>query len=321
MPASKTSPLKDAHIDTLSLRLFVSLCEHRSLSKVSQKFDLVPSAISKRMAALESELGAPPLFLRLRHGMEPTSAGLGLLRHATDALNSVERAAQELRGYLSGSAGHVRMLGSVTSMSGALQSDVHQFLSQPRFREVHVELHASDGSDIVQALQEERFHLGVLWNVQDTSDLVTLPYRCDQLCLVVPALHPLAARSGISLSETLELDLVGLHANDRAEAILRRMNVLGREVSPRYRLKVPTLPQALQAVKAGVGLCFAPLAAQAQQWFPDLAYVPLTDSWARRHFVICYKNKHRLPRAAKELAEFLSSCAEQRETRQVPASS
>ena len=68
-------------LSVLNLRLFVQVCEQRSIARVAQVEALVASAISKRLAQLEHQMGAP-LFIRERRGLRPTAAGETLLEHA-----------------------------------------------------------------------------------------------------------------------------------------------------------------------------------------------------------------------------------------------
>lgn len=72
-------------LSLLNLRLFVQVCEQRSIARVAQSEVLVASAISKRLAQLEHQVGAD-LFLREKRGLKPTAAGETLLEHARTIL-------------------------------------------------------------------------------------------------------------------------------------------------------------------------------------------------------------------------------------------
>lgn len=282
----------------------------RSLTKVGHHYKLVPSAISKRMASLEKELGGTPLFKRVRQGLEPTSAGLGFLKYAQEVLQTIERGSRELRGYSDGRSGLIRMMSSISALSSGLMQDIHHFLLEPVNQAINLELHHSDGSDLTRLLREEMFHLVILWNVEDTVGLVTYPYRSDELCVVVPSKHALATRPSLDIKESLAFDFVGLHSAARAESILRRAKALENTEFPRYRLKVPTNDHAFRAVHSGLGICLAPANAQQHtEAAKGLVFIPLTNDWAKRHFVICHKDTETTPAAAKRLASFLSEAA------------
>lgn len=87
-----------------ALRAFACAASHRSLKAAAKSLHVSPSALSRRVQALEEHLGTP-LFRRLNPGLELTEAGrrylvtvdhvLGELRAAQEALT--EGAAQPLK--------------------------------------------------------------------------------------------------------------------------------------------------------------------------------------------------------------------------------
>ena len=55
-------------LDLTSLRYFVAVCETSNITRAAEQEHIVASAISKRLAQLESDLGVP-LLERRRHGV------------------------------------------------------------------------------------------------------------------------------------------------------------------------------------------------------------------------------------------------------------
>ena len=53
-------------LDLTSLRLFVAVCDSRNIARAAADASLVGSAVSKRLAQLEEQLGTP-LLLSLIH--------------------------------------------------------------------------------------------------------------------------------------------------------------------------------------------------------------------------------------------------------------
>ncbi len=87
--------------DPVTLRLFIAVCEERNLARAAEREAIVASAVSKRIAAIEAEVGAP-LLVRGRRGIEPTAAGQALLRQAREALGAMERMHAELSDFATG---------------------------------------------------------------------------------------------------------------------------------------------------------------------------------------------------------------------------
>ena len=61
-------------IDPVTLRLFIAVCEEGHIARAAERESIVASAVSKRIGALEADLGVA-LLLRGRRGIEPSAAG------------------------------------------------------------------------------------------------------------------------------------------------------------------------------------------------------------------------------------------------------
>lgn len=72
--------------DLFSLRLFVSICETSSITRAAEQLNIAVSAASRRVGLLEHSVGLP-LLLRKPHGVQPTAAGLLVLRYARDVMH------------------------------------------------------------------------------------------------------------------------------------------------------------------------------------------------------------------------------------------
>src|SRR5206468_12976012 len=84
------------YFDPVTLRMFIAVCEERNIARAAERENIVASAISKRVAALEESVGVA-LLKRGRRGIEPTVAGEALLRQARDILGTMDRLHAELR--------------------------------------------------------------------------------------------------------------------------------------------------------------------------------------------------------------------------------
>lgn len=99
-------------IDLSSLDLFVLICEHGSIARAAEQGGMVASAVSKRVAELES-LARTPLLLRHARGVRPTPAGELLLEHARTILlvsNTCATTLANMRGAYVGWCASVPML-------------------------------------------------------------------------------------------------------------------------------------------------------------------------------------------------------------------
>src|SRR5260221_9463944 len=171
------------YFDPVSLRLFIAVCEERNIARAAEREAIVPSAISKRIAAVEADVGVP-LLQRGRRGIAPTPAGEVLLRQARDVLNTLERMRAELSEFASGAQGSVRVFASLSALSEFLPDDIGSFLA--RHQSVRVSLEERVSSEIIRGIREGTVDFGVCWNAGDLNGLKTLDYRVDHLGVAVP---------------------------------------------------------------------------------------------------------------------------------------
>jgi DNA-binding transcriptional LysR family regulator len=78
-----------------SMRAFLEIASTGSFQNAAERLNITQSAVSARIKGLEERLNRT-LFTRRRSGIELTAAGIRLLRHAQNCVQSWERAQQEI---------------------------------------------------------------------------------------------------------------------------------------------------------------------------------------------------------------------------------
>ena len=309
MPRRDDRRVRD--IDLKTLRLFVAVCDCRTMARAAAQEHIEPSAISKRIAQLESDLGLE-LLARGRRGVQPTAAGLALLDHARSVLFTMERIADDAAafGATGGIRGHVRLLATASAIAEALLDDVAAFMRDPANRNIRIDIEERVSRDLVEGVREGSASLGVCWDRADFDGLRRVPYRRDRLALAVHASHPLAARPTLRFDETLDAEHVGLPPSSAVHAMLQRAAAkAGRSIS--YRVIVSTFDGALRVVAADLGVSVVPLEVGRRAAGLDVRMVPLADAWAERSFAVCFRQFEALAPAGQRLVEHLQLRAAQ----------
>lgn len=298
------------HIDPVSLRLFIAVCEEGAISKASEREFIAPSAVSKRIADIEADIGTP-MLLRSKKGVVPTPAGQALLRHARQLLRSMERLQGELSEYAEGARGHVKILANVSSIIEFLPEELSDFMLENAH--IHVDIEERFSPDVVRGVAEGQADLGVCRKSMISGDLEFIDYRSDHLAVVVNGDHPLAGRTQIAFAETLGYDHLGLSAYATLNAYMQRAAAqAGGEV--RFRTHVSSFDAAYRLIHVGLGLGIFPSEAVSRYTdLFDLKVIPLTDDWALGQFVICVRDAEALSLSARRLLNHLLA--------RVPASS
>lgn len=293
-------------LDLTSLRYFVRVCETGNISRAAEQENVVPSAVSKRIAMLEQGFQVV-LLERRRRGVVPTNAGETLLANARAILSSANRIAQDMSSYGSGVRGHVRLLGTVSAIAESLPDDVAAFMQKEKHRDIHVHIEEEFSREITRRVREGSGELGVLWDAADLDGLQTMRYRSDHLAIVAHASHPLAGKGRVAFEDTFQYEHVGLQSPSAINSMLERaMAIAGRRLE--FRSTVSNFEAALRVVRANLGIAVIPseVAGSSAEMY-GLKVIPLTDEWARRNYVICFRGREYLSRAAQMLLDFLGS--------------
>lgn len=298
-------------LDFTSLRLFVVVCETGNIRRAAEQSHIVGSAISKRLAQLEAQLGTL-LLVRRRHGVQPTAAGESLLQHARALLAQSGQIARDMAAFAQGVRGQVSMLASASALAESLAEDVAAFLAREEHRDILVNMEERISPDIVRGVQDGVASLGVCWDAVDLGGLLARPYRSDHLAIVMHPLHPLAGRERLQLADTLDHDHVSLPLTSAVQTLLRRAAaVQGRTI--RYRVVVSNFEAALRVVRANLALSVVPReVAEPYASVYGLRLVALDEAWAQRRFVVCFRHLDTLPQAARMLLDHLGQVSDSR---------
>lgn len=291
-------------MDLTSLQLFVAVCELGSIGKAAEREFIAASAISKRLADLEATLGTPLLYRHTR-GVDLTPAGESLLHHARSVLYSLEKMQGELSEYVDGVRGHVRVHASISAIVQFLPEDLGAFIREHEQVKIDLEEHLS--TEVVRAVQEGAADLGICNAGVGTGELQTRPYREDQLVLIVPRGHPLAAVDAIDFVQSLDWDHVGLHATSSIYLAMREAAAAaGRSI--RLRIHVTGLDAMCRMIHNGLGVGVMPRRAfELMHGVGDLACVELSDAWARRRIELVARDFSTLPVTARLLVDHLTA--------------
>ncbi len=289
-------------VDLTSLQLFVAVCELGSIGKAAEREFIAASAVSKRLSELEVTLGTQLLYRHAR-GVDLTPAGESLLHHARSVLFSLEKMQGELSDYADGVRGHVRVHASISAIVQFLPEDLGAFIRA--HNEVKIDLEEHLSSEVVRAVQEGAADLGICNAAAPAGELQTLPYRQDQLVLIVPSGHALGQRSELAFADTLDYDHVGLHANSSIYLAMREAaRQAGRGI--KLRIHVTGLDAMCRMIHNGLGVGVMPQRAfELMHGVGELTSVPLTDAWAQRSLHLVARDFSSLPVTARLLVEHL----------------
>ena len=296
-------------LDPVSLRLFVAVMETGAIARAAEREHIAPSAASRRLAELEARLRVS-LFARGNRGIEPTPAAYALQNLARGVLNDLDGIAEQMREYGAGLRGQVRLAANISAITQFLPADLQRFLV--RHPHIDVRLQELISSAVARAVAENAADVGILSQEhhgggEQGTRLVLLPYREDELVLVVPAGHALARRRQVRLGDALAYDLIGMHPGSAIHQLLQR-GAAEAGLPLRLRMQVTGYDALCLMVAAGLGVGVMPRGS-AELYRRQLAVrvISLNEPWAQRRLALCVRSMDALPTVARQLVEHLQA--------------
>jgi len=244
-------------MDTRHLEYFVAVAEELSFTRAAERLQAVQSTVSSGVAVLEREVGTP-LFIRSTRHVALTRAGSDLLpraRTALDAVGQMRRAGALASGGISGSL-RVGMLTNLESL--ALPGTFGAFHRTHPGIELSMRTSPRGSTGLVDDVRRSR--LDVAFCGLATDDLAGVHVqvlRRQPFVALLPAGHPLAGASSVSIRDLLTDDFVEMPAGFGTRKVVDDW-MRGAGLRRRVTLEVPDLSTVPAYVAAGLGVAVVP---------------------------------------------------------------
>jgi DNA-binding transcriptional LysR family regulator len=286
--------------DLLTLKLFLAVADEGNMMRAAEREHITASAISRRIAALESRAGFK-LLDRNDRGVTPTSAGMALIDGAKRAFDALENLAFELNAHRRGTSGFVRLHAHMSAMTSRLMRAIAAFRKISPGIEILIEERTS--TEVIDALNSSGADLGLISGTVDATGLNVLPWIRDELLAVVPTEHALASNGRLSMKELLCYPFIAMQRGSALLALFERAA---------QRIGQPLLPCAYLVnfesvrlmVEANLGVAILPKASATGR---GIVALPLVESWSIREINLCFRDRPRLSPAAQKLLDYLTS--------------
>jgi DNA-binding transcriptional LysR family regulator len=293
------------------LEVFLAVARERRFSRAAEKLYRTQSAVSQTIRKLEDELGEPLFDRSSREGVL-TDAGQVLFEYAEKLLN-LRRDAQE-------SLTELREL-----QKGKLAIAANEFTSLyllpvlAEFRRLHpmikIMVQRSLGSRTPDQVLQHSAELGVISYKPEDASLHSVVAYLDELVLVVPPKHPLAAGTEISIRQLgAESFVAHIVASPYREKVLQTFQ---KYKTPLHMdVELPTLQAIKQFVALGNGVALMPeISVETEVVRGELVQVPVRELRIQRKLRLIYRKGAGLSHAAQAFLKVAEAVARQREGR------
>jgi DNA-binding transcriptional LysR family regulator len=302
-------------VDSELLRTFVAIHHAGGFTHATRALHLSQPAISRRIALLEHEVGAP-LFERAAGGVVLSQAGRALLPHAERALAALEDCRAAIRALQGGSAGPLALAAVGTLASTGLTAVLERFAK--RHPGVELTLRTATSAQVSDLVRRGEATIGLRYLRDAAPDLVCHELAPERLVVVCGASHRLAGRRVASLADLRdEAWLAFPSAHDSREALgsaAREASAdhvfaqfLVRGVASVRWTPVDSLTAQKRLIEAGFGLALLPESSiREERAGGSLATIAVKDLRAANPvFAIVRKGGYR-SRAADDLLKRLT---------------
>jgi len=282
------------------IQFFLSIVETGSFSAAAEKHYISQSSLSKKVIALEKELGVT-LFDRSNRQVTLTDAGEAFLEHARKIAVSHRAMIVDLDGYKSDMDSF-----SIAAIPVLTQYGITTYIDQ--FREanpnVQFTLDEIDGLNILPALEERRFDLAFTrHNYLDQEKFTSFEIRKDKLLVVVSKKNRHATRASISIKELADDNFILFdRVTDLYKLIMVECEKAGFEPTVFYSSHSKVSVFGL--VGANIGLALMPSKIYDYHKHPDALAIPLIED-IKCNIVLAYLKNKKLPRSARIFIDFL----------------
>jgi len=185
-------------MDTQNLKAFQAVAESHSFSEAANELFITQPAVSKRIAALELELGCK-LFDRVGRSVHLTHEGSTLLPKAQQILRDLQDT-RRLMAELSGEVkGHLSLATSHHIGLHRLPSVLRQFTQT--YPSVQLSLDFLDSEKTYAQVIQGRYDIAITTLAPEAEKAIRVhPIWTDELCVVAAHDHPLSKLPQLSLN-------------------------------------------------------------------------------------------------------------------------
>lgn len=299
-------------IDPYSLRLFVAAATQGSIARTAAKEHIAASALSRRIADLESVLGTA-LFVRSSRGIALTEAGqIALARGARidEDLRLLAREVQAASGQVSGT---LRLYANPSAVVGFLPEQLKSFGT--KYPLVKIALQERMTEEVIRACLDDRADVGIGVATEVPGSVESWHFANDPLMVVLPAGHELARKRALRFADVLAYPLVRVQTGGSLDRVLQD-RAAASKIPIKVSVSVNSTDAVCRMVEAGLGVAIIPRsAASAYAGARRFVRRELVEPWTDRELRLYALRKQPRLRTVDALIKALRREGSHRELR------
>ncbi len=281
-------------MDFDQLETFLEVARLSSFSRAAERRFRTQPAISAQIRALEEEVGAR-LLDRSGGKVAITAAGKVFQKYAEDTLEQRRIVLTALAEMERVPRGEIVVAANEGTCLHILPEVFAEFKRQ--YPNVAVAVKRLEHNKILEAIIDNSCDFGVVSMPVNDKRLTVVPIHRDELIVITPAKHPLAARGKAAVAEILEYPLL-LPKVGRTRDMLEEL-FHERRLKPIVSMEMDSSELLKRFVAVGVGVGFIARSNVLEDLQAKvLAAVKLADTSIQRDLALVFRKDKALSRAA-----------------------
>lgn len=259
-------------MEIASLRYLLAVAEVGSFAKAAAHLGLNASTLTRRVAALEDELGVT-LLERSRVGVRLTSGGSTVIVEIRRMFANLDAVTQAARCNGLGKTGELRLGVRMPPVGEPLCS----LLS--RWRNDHpgvvLTLHELNDHDLYTAIESRHLDVALVAGYGAWPNFVTEPLYCERLFAALPMNHPLSERASVDWGALRNETILVQNWTDSHATREYYASLVG--IGAPYRQQPASKQSVFALIGAGFGITLA-TESQSQVKFPGVVFIPVAEN-------------------------------------------
>ena len=241
-------------LDCALLETFVRVADLGNISAAARSLFIAQSAVSTQMTHL-SRVAGTPLLERVHGRWQKTEAGAIFYTKARELLAVVDGLERSLAHASDHIAGHI-VIASTRTISDTILAPIVSGFARAH-PEIRLDIIAGNRRDAEMRLAADEVDGALVALPISGKGLRIDVFAEDRLVLVVPQVHPLAARTSIDYDECADESFVVFERGSGVRALLEER--LGERFDALdIRLELSSNDSLLRCVEEGIGITFLP---------------------------------------------------------------
>lgn len=252
-------------MDLKALICFKKVAEREHISKAAEELFISQAHVSRIIAALEEEIGAP-LFDRVGRGIQLNSCGRLYYEYTIKILSLLDESVKSVRDEYSRAQAQLIIGTNAASYLPNLFSVLRKKKSSIRIKQ-----YSFTRKKLIQSVKEDKTDFMLICPLSNDMHMKSIPVHKEPAIIIYPENHWLKDRSKVSLHELENEDFVGMNlgygARDAVEIMYSQNNF-----KPNFVVEIADSALIKQYVKGGMGIAVVPKT------------LMLTDPYYKNHY-------------------------------------